>query len=179
MQIRNADELVRRANYHARFDHIVQGTYGRAKTNGDVQFQGCWIGCLATPHRKGELKDHIEKVGLDSFDLGGNLKGWHYVDEDDDVLTERLYEEFGITEALARHAEIIFENLDYHGEAIEFVPGLAKVLAEIEGIEIDDERLVEHVSAYDDSIHDGTTAEQARDALYKFLRSYKPAEVPA
>lgn len=125
MKIKNTTELVRRARWHARQDHVRQGTYGEIETNGKIDFEGCAIGCLATPHRQKDLwaafRTHGGMLTEVSFQL------------------ETLEDDFGICNELARCAEAIFENFPYHGEAIEFIPRFAEALNE--GAEIDEAML--------------------------------------
>lgn len=119
MKIKNKKELVLRARGHARTDHITQGTYGHAEANGHVEYRGCAIGCLSTPHRQKDLRRFV----LDGVDF-----------DDDSGMVRTLAEEFGICPALARAAEAIFEGLDTHGQAIEFIPAFARALPE--GVDI-------------------------------------------
>lgn len=125
MKIKNTKELVLRAKGHARLDHVRQAEYGTGAINGEVEFYGCAIGCLATPHRKQEAKSflkrfvrHYIKGEVNEFSLNP------------DDLTKQLSKEFGICEALARSAESCFESCDTHEEAIDFIPAFAAALNE-------------------------------------------------
>ena len=121
MKIKNTAELRRRANAHARNDRIAQGTYGDASVNGHVEYHGCAIGCLSTPHRKAELRTYLLSQGADILDIPRpNVE----------AMLRRLSREFGISPALARCAEAIFETLPTHGAAIEFIPKFAASLNE-------------------------------------------------
>lgn len=137
MRIKNTGELVLRAQGHARSDHIEQGTYGQLKANGFAEFRGCAIGCLATPHRKRDLKALYRAL------MGGNRRSRHasgaYITTMDDLrqiefssdgLIRGLKREFGICSELARCAEAIFEAQELHGEAISFIPAFARALRE-------------------------------------------------
>lgn len=121
MKIKNTRELVLRAQGHARADHIKQGTYGSSRTNGKTEFTGCAITCLAAPSRLADLRAWIKAVPREGFSME---------DHDEHALIRQLGEEFGICESLARLVEIIFESLDFHGEAINFIPQFAKALVE-------------------------------------------------
>lgn len=129
MKIKNKAELVRRARWHRTEDRFVQGHYADFEpTNGDVKFTGCAIGCLATPARKRELKGWMEKLreSIGHFVTTKDLGAW----DDSDSQTKRLGQEFGITEALARLAEGVFESADTREEAADFVVEFAKALPE-------------------------------------------------
>jgi hypothetical protein len=136
MRIKNTQELVNRSRWHARHDHVKQGTYGKSKTNGVTEFQGCAIGCLATPHRKRDLKAFVKALRAKFGDKNdGSITGLGYIDEgyvyeDDLAQLKRLKSEFGIIPELARVAESIFEHLPTHSEAIEFIPAFAAALNE-------------------------------------------------
>lgn len=126
MKIKNTRELVLRAQAHARADHILQSTYGEGSVNGDEEYQGCAIGCLSTPHRRTELRAFLRQY----------LGEWRAWSGKKDItltsyqMTARLGEEFGICPELARAAEDVFERLDTHGAAIEWIPAFAKALVE-------------------------------------------------
>lgn len=126
-KIKNTRELVLRARGHARQDHIQQGTYGDASCNGHLEFKGCAIGCLATPHRQSELRAFIKRFGWKDDDTGD----W-FLNEDNDSAKQvkRLKREFGICEPLARLAEGIFEGARTHGAAINVIPEFAAALPE-------------------------------------------------
>ncbi len=134
MRIKSKRELVLRAQGHARVDHIQQGTYGDATLNGHAEFKGCAIGCLATPHRKSELLRYLRTqraqnglvYGYD--DVHGEML--HVALPSAGEMVQRLRSEFGINEGLARAAESVFEGLETHGAAIEFIPAFAKALPE-------------------------------------------------
>ena len=161
--IKNKHELVLRAKAHARADRIIQGTYGRGSVNGKVEFEGCFIGCLAAPHRKRALRAWVEGF------LG------NYV-EDEFALPELLHEEFGIVPELSRACETIFEEMEYHGDAINFLPAFAEALPEGKRItprQVNSawERITGHeigMGPYFLSTH--TEAEDARDELLTWLR---------
>jgi hypothetical protein len=122
-RIKNTRELVLRAQGHARSDHIKQGYYGESNCNGQVEFKGCAIGCLATPHRVSELRSFIKRLG--SFD--GDE--WELSETGSDQIP-RLRKEFGICTQLARCAEALFEGFTNHHDAIDFIPAFAKALNE-------------------------------------------------
>lgn len=124
MKIHNTHELRLRARSHAKNDHILQGTYGEGKANGEVEFKGCAIGCLSTPHRKPELRRFIRKYL--------HAGGWLEVDDRDQ--RAMLAKEFGICLSLARLAEGFFEAQPYHGQAINFVRDFAEALPEAANI---------------------------------------------
>lgn len=140
MKIKNTRELRLRADAHARLGHIAQGTYGDVSANGDVEFKGCAVGCLSTPHRKRDLlawlKDKVK---------AGEASEW--ADSYDYCVTQSaalkaLGEEFGITKRLAIVAEAAFEHQETHGQAIEFVREFAHALPE--DVDIQDR----HVEAF-------------------------------
>lgn len=135
MKIKNTKELVLRADGHAKADRIKQGTYGSATVNGHAEFEGCAIGCLATPHRKADLRSFLRGF-LGKTDAGARdpWGGVPVANEpfslDEDMLIKQLGKEFGICPALARVAESCFESYDTHGGAIEFIPRFARSLNE-------------------------------------------------
>lgn len=127
MKLKNTRELVLRARAHARHDHVQQGTYGRGSVNGDVRFKGCAIGCLATPHRKSELRSFLRSL------FGGPqlyYKDFSSQGLNSDGMVGKLRREFGINWALARAAESFFEAQPTHGAAINFIPAFAAALNE-------------------------------------------------
>lgn len=130
MRIKNTRELVLRADTHARHDRIVQGTYGAATVNGEVEFHGCAIGCLATPHRKRSLRSYLRAIrdGEAAGRCGLGSGDTFYIDSARQI--RDLRREFGINAALARAAEDLFENQETHGAAIEFIPAFARALNE-------------------------------------------------
>lgn len=134
--IRNKRTLVRRTQWHADQDHVVQGTYGSGSCNGQAEFQGCAIGCMATPHTTKGLRAFIKRVGGMSHGLGE----WSFHEEDDDQLP-RITKEFGVSRALARVAETLFEAQPTHGAAINFIPKFARALPE--GVKITDRQVQE------------------------------------
>ena len=121
MKLKNIAELKRRAKWHAANDHVKQGTYGDVTKNGDFEFHGCAVGCLAMPHTKRGMRRFLSgrwDEDLRMFAL--------YPDE----MYQALTEEFGITNALAREADDLFEEQPTHGAAIEFVKNFANALNE-------------------------------------------------
>lgn len=171
MRIKNKRELVLRALGHARLDHIAQGTYGSASCNGEVEFKGCAIGCLATPHRKGELRSFIRR-------LGELICGEYELEEAGTDQIPRLKREFGICPELARVAEAFFESQPTHGAAIEFIPEFAKALPEGANITPRKVRKFWEESlggAYVDKVHAGSwsAAEgpEAKRKLFAWLES--------
>lgn len=133
MKIKNTRELILRARHHARHDHVRQGTYGEAHTNGTVrEYQGCAVGCLATPHRKRDLLSFIKsRFRKSMFDHGT----WH--SPGPETLNRWIGEEFGIPKELMSWAEAEFEARLYHSEAIEFIPAFAEAVATREGERLD------------------------------------------
>jgi len=127
MKIKNTKELVLRARGHAKLDHIAQGTYGDGTVNGDVEFKGCAIACLATPHRKKDMRAWFIKWLGENYEPGYSNE----VEFDDHAdLIPALEREFGITQGLARAAEALFESQSTHGAAINFIPAFAEALNE-------------------------------------------------
>lgn len=128
MKIKNTKELQLRADSHARNDHILQGTYGKGNVNGHIEFKGCAVGCLSTPHRKKELRDFLRKHlnRRPAYAYGPE----QFLDITEGTQREMLAKEFGITEDLAVLAEGIFEVQETHGAAINFVRDFAKALVE-------------------------------------------------
>lgn len=124
MRIKNTKELRLRARAHAKADHIQQGTYGSGTTNGKTEYEGCAVGCLATPHRLKDLREYIIKHGH-AWD-GENYEA----DFDGEWQRQKVAKEFGITERLMILAEGFFETQEYHGGAIEFVKNFATSLNE-------------------------------------------------
>lgn len=137
--IKNKRELVLRAEGHARSDHIMQGTYGDISANGSVEFYGCAIGCLATPHRQKELRAFFDEKKVESVP-GVSPYVPSGVFHSRNLLT-KLEEEFGICPALGRCAEAIFEDMPTHGSAISFIPKFARALPE--GVDITGKMLAE------------------------------------
>lgn len=133
-KIKNGRELVLRADSHAKFDRIKQGTYGNASVNGHATFKGCAIGCLSTPHRKRDLFAFLRK----RRDEGEDLR-----DFDREPQVAALNREFGICEALTDLSEAIFEDFNKHGAAIEFIPRYARAVAACEGKRITDRQVRE------------------------------------
>jgi hypothetical protein len=127
MKIKNTRELVLRAQWHARHDHVKQGTYGDVSMNGEVEYQGCAIGCLSTPHTKKGMRAYFDKFSSRWYRSGG---GRTVVLPESDVMVRDLGKEFGICPALARAAEECFEGAETHGAAISFIPAFAKALNE-------------------------------------------------
>lgn len=123
MKIKNVKELQLRANAHARLDHYRQGTYGSGKTNGHTEYRGCAVGCLATPHRKDDLRDFIITHGKKRGD-------WYEVNFAGPEQREMIEGEFGICEDLIVVAEGFFEAQPTHGGAIEFVKRFSHSLNE-------------------------------------------------
>lgn len=140
-KIKNGRELVLRAQSHARHDHIKQGTYGDGSVNGHVEFKGCAVGCLSTPHRKRDLRNFLRS-------FTGGVPGNVSLD-DRNAQVEGLRREFGITEALADLLEAIFEGIETHGAAIEFIPAAAKAIAACEGKNITDRQVAKFRKAND------------------------------
>lgn len=178
MRIKNTRELVLRAQAHARQDHVKQGTYGKARTNGKIEFQGCAISCLATPHRKRDLRQFILN-GVAEFRSGIRWRDG-YQRFQGEKLVKLLGREFGITPQLAHAAETVFEGMQTHGDAINFIPEFAKALPEgvnISAREADRANRRAHAtldSGYDnycDPIGDGKHDLRARDELLDWLRN--------
>lgn len=120
MVIKNKRELVNRLRWHARQDHVAQGTYGDATVNGHAEFRGCFIGCAATPHTQRGLDKWVRSV----------LSEWGGYMDDAESMLDRVETEFGITAGLLRVCEVLFENLPLHGAAIEFLPAFGESLPE-------------------------------------------------
>lgn len=192
MILRNIRELVLRARSHAEQDHVVQGTYGSCRSDGrSVEYKGCAVGCLSTPHRARELADFLEKW----------LKpGTTYLDISDRQQRELLGEEFGITPVLAVAAEGLFEAQFTHGAAINFVKDFAEALVEGAdvtdgavlgwlqsiGVEVDDydlQYLFEDGHSFFDEISNHLTEREDGDAavsgategFLSWLRAFRPA----
>lgn len=122
MLIHDTKELRLRARSHAKYDHIKQGTYGDARTNGKTEFQGCAVGCLSTPHRKKEMRDHIIEHGTPREEDGEQFfEASFYGNEQ----REWIEEEFGICNTMMLAGEAFFEAQPTHGAAIEFVKNFA------------------------------------------------------
>lgn len=140
MVIHNTETLVERAEWHAKQDHIYQGTYGCGKVNGKAEFVGCAIGCLATPHKPRELVEFL-RANLGDADASSALwgPGKKFLAIDSFDQTQEIAEQFGICRGLMRLVEDVFEGLSTHGAAINFVRDFARVCAEIEGADIKDE----------------------------------------
>lgn len=184
MKIKNTRELVLRAQAHARADHIKQGTYGNGFVNGHEEYVGCAIGCLSTPHRKRDLR---------SF-----LKQWITTDRDGVLdfrrrpqdMVQQLADEFGICPELSRVAESVFENLEHHGAAINFIPDFAQAL--VEGSSVTPAALrqwantmparnvwakrpiIIHAQASNVGVFQGESTGEVRDSLLEWLRGRKP-----
>lgn len=173
--IKNKQKLVERAKGHAKLDHVTQGTYGRAKTNGDVEFKGCFIGCYATPHTQDELREWIERHGFRGNPPSpfSEFAGMLYVDASEAELVEELDRQFGICEGIARSAETVFENINKDSDAIDFLPRVAEALPE--GVDVTDEMVEEWAEI--GMSHD--TFEEDGEALIAWLRSLDPAATKA
>jgi hypothetical protein len=137
MIIKNTETLRKRADFHHEQDQIIQGDYGEAKTNGDIEYKGCAIGCLSTPNPTEQpafadfLKEHRPE---------GALPGkWAVVNLDSEQMREILGEEFGICYNLTHLAENIFESIMGEQEAADFVKEFAYALRD--GIVIDNDRV--------------------------------------
>lgn len=130
MKIKNTKLLRARANAHAKYDRIKQGTYGRASVNGHATFEGCAIGCLTTPHTKKGLRNFLQGI------FGGSGNGFlEDVGWDDEDQRTALRKEFGICRTLAVALESLFESQPTHGAAIEFIPAFAAALVEDSNIQ--------------------------------------------
>lgn len=129
MKIHDTEKLRKRADSHAKEDHIKQGTYGHAETNGYTEYKGCAVSCLATPSLdeglvnwiklKGAMR--VEKDGTDVWKVGGILPGPFMSAR----LRETVEDQFGINTTLMIIAEGLFEAQPTHGAAIEFVKEFA------------------------------------------------------
>ena len=125
MKLKNTAELRLRALAHAREDHIRQGTYGSGSVNGHANFEGCAITCLATPHRKGELREFLRGI----FGDRGSTASFRAFGRDEFHQMRDLRRDFGIHASLARMAEALFESQPTHGAAINIIPRFANALA--------------------------------------------------
>lgn len=189
MKIKNKRELVLRAQYHARHDHVKQGTYGIGRANGQVEFQGCAIGCLAAPHRKKDLRDYVraifDKTKVPAYSHLINSDGSMYDPRDSDELVAEVGREFGLTPRLLRAAEDVFEGLIEHADAIDFIPAFAKALPE--GARITDRQVAAFRKHYHwDAGWDEATqtdrepsGEAKREQLLGWLRSRDRSAVTA
>lgn len=173
MRIKNTAELVRRANWHARYDHIEQGTYGDATVNGVAEFKGCAIACLSTPHTKKGLRDFLRGIfgGSGSGEL--NEFGWKSDDQ-----RKALAKEFGICRTLALVLEGLFESQKTHGAAIEFIPAFAKALKEGSDIKPAELRkrfpeLLEEADSYDPESYQVVGANHVEPLTEEFLAFLK------
>jgi hypothetical protein len=150
MKIHDTKTLHKRAKEHARYDHIKQGTYGRAETNGKTDYEGCAVSCLATPSEPEILQEFIKEMGVK--DETGDQTIWkmeegHYKTFfRPEQLRQTVTEQFGITEKLMELAEGFFEGQSTHGLAIEFFKDFALSLKE--GTEITDEMAEEWFTSY-------------------------------
>lgn len=141
MKLKNLATLRRRANWHAKKDHISQQTYGEGSTNGHLEYKGCAIGCLVAPSGLQNLRAWIKELGTYDADEGIWEFDADYGDYDDDEMVDDLGEQFGISPLLARAAEALFELQLTHGDAINFIPKFAAALNE--KAQIDDDELAE------------------------------------
>lgn len=145
MRVKNIRQLQLRADWHAEKGHVLQGTYGNVDLDGKVEFFGCAVGCLSTPHTKTRLlqflREHVTKDG-------GSL------DHESRGQREDLTREFGLTPMLITAVEGLFEGQPTHGAAIEFVPKFAHALHE--GAEITDEDIEQWIDrqAFDPNDYD-------------------------
>lgn len=131
MKVHDTHELHLRATAHAKEDHLKQGTYGDVTKNGKLNYVGCAIGCLSTPHRKAELIRFLTKhTTVNEWKLAGKTQYDVSFDLDSNDQREMLTEEFGICRALAVTAEGFFEAQPTHGAAIEFFKRFALALNE-------------------------------------------------
>lgn len=139
MKIHDTEKLRKRADSHAAEDHIKQGTYGNAETNGHTTYIGCAVSCLATPSMDEGLVDLIKEEGeLSVGDDGKDM--WVLADFSTGTpfrparLHYEVKEQFGINETLMIIAEGLFEAQPTHGAAIEFVKAFAHSFEEGEDI---------------------------------------------
>ena len=173
MKIKNTRELVLRAQGHARADHIKQGTYGQGAVNGHAEYQGCAIGCLSTPHRKGDLRAWLRD------NLWGPAASLTYVYQGSDAMTKQLADEFGISPQLARAAESLFEGFYTHGDAINFIPEFAKSLNEGADIQVPDLRKAwravggRRISRSSADLRSSVKAEEAAPKFLAWLREQR------
>ena len=159
MRIHDTEKLVARARSHARADHVMQGTYGRVRSNGKAQFEGCAVGCLSTPSYEeglGEMMDntvtawfatevgqrhlqryhagHCSDVQIEFHALGymqaQGISTEGLLYIDPEQQREDLAEEFGLTHSLVTLGEGLFESQPTHGQAIEFVRSFAEAMPE-------------------------------------------------
>jgi hypothetical protein len=170
--ITNGRELIARAEGHAKFDRISQGTYGKPDSNGsDVEYKGCAMFCLSTPATIADENIGIWNRIWNMLDRTGEFE------REDEI--ERIREEFGICDGLLDLTEAIFEGLPFHGGAIEFIPEVARKIAQCEGLEITDWEIQRWRSDHDywpngDPDMGPTSkleemAEEARDDLFEYL----------
>jgi hypothetical protein len=138
MRIKNVKLLRARARWHAKEGHVKQGTYGGGRVNGEVEFHGCFVGCLATPHSKRALKSFLQE----------NLSGLVWASGESHLLERTVREQhrtltatFGLTPPLIALIEAFFEAQPTHAEAIDFVPKVAAALNEGADISPKDVRL--------------------------------------
>ena len=118
MQIKNTEELVRRAKVSRRQDRIIQRTY--ANTKG-ITVRGCAINCLANTPANANI-----------------LKFWSKAATSDHHQRKRLGEEFGMVPRLCYLAEGFFEVQKSTRSAREFVVHFAEALPEGADITNDD-----------------------------------------
>lgn len=105
MEIHDTAKLVERAVWHSEIEKgVVGGHYGLVSLDGagDIHFEGCWIGCLSTPHGKAALRSYATDQGW---------TGVQFTGFDDDRQVEDLEREFGLNHRLVRLQEYVFENL--------------------------------------------------------------------
>lgn len=140
--IRNKAELVRRAEYHRREDRFVQGTYSDFMGNGDVKFKGCAIGCLATPHTQSGLRKLFETL----LPEGRRRLGIAHAEENAHTQLKRLRAEFGVSVALARLMEDVFERETDNDRAANATVRMVRALPE--GVDIRGQDVKRFVEAH-------------------------------
>lgn len=170
MVIKDTHKLVERAEWHAEQDHIYQGTYGAGKVNGETEFKGCAIGCLATPHGDEELAEFLRRYLREDLTASPSIwgEGMTFLGLDSIEQTYEIEEQFGICTELLRVVEDIFEGLPTHGDAINFLPAFARALPE--GADIKGADVMERIHP---PLHNRTYEEQPR-VLFDVLAEFAP-----
>jgi protease II len=114
MIIKNKQKLVERAKAHKNADHITNQTYAdvAGSHNGDRKedWKLCAIGCLAT---ETSLEKLLEQFGTENVRVWQEDEHTHYYcNIDEEILIDKLVDDFGICNSLARVAEAIFESVE-------------------------------------------------------------------
>lgn len=170
-KIKNKTELVRRVKWHREQDNLIRGEYSVLYGNGKVKFEGCGIGCAATPHGQAALREHYE-----SLPDNGPI---YARSEDPQTLLARLRQDFGVTPALARSVEAVTEGLEDDQKRGKFLVDFAEALPE--GVDVTPRMVraaVEHVGGCvisygrdDYQVEAGWTAEELGLGVLNFLRA--------